>query len=265
MNGGLKVNCLHMAWNPGRYNKFRAERLMPIQDILPLLEIRSNIDIIDLGCGTGTLTEYLAELFPDCSAIGIDSSNEMLEKALERKNENLRFKLQRIEDISGKWDLVFSHSAIQWVEDHKTLIPSLCSCVKPGGQLVVQMPSIYQHPVQILLRDTASEEPFKSLLKGWLRNPDILLLEEYGELLHNHLGEDINVFSKIYPYILNSPDELIEWVYGTSLIPYLERIPTEMHDFFIDSYREKLCRKLGENKVRYFFNRFFLIGKKDAC
>lgn len=253
-----------MAWDPDRYDKFRAKRLMPIQEILPLLEIRSNIDIVDLGCGTGILTERLAELFPHCYATGIDNSSEMLEKACERGRENLIFKSQNIESIDGNWDLVFSHSAIQWVENHKMLVPKLCSCVNPGGQLVVQLPAIYQHPVQILIRETASEKPFEDVLGGWSRNPDILSLEQYGELLHNHLGDNINVFSRVYPYILNDVDELVEWVHGTSLIPYLERMPSELHPLFVGRYREKLCKLFKGRSIKYFFNRFFLIGKKDG-
>ena len=39
--------------------------------------------VLDLGCGTGTMTELLAEAGYDM--IGIDQSEEMLEEALEKK------------------------------------------------------------------------------------------------------------------------------------------------------------------------------------
>ncbi len=39
--------------------------------------------VVDLGCGTGTLTEMLANMGYDC--IGIDNSMEMLARALEKK------------------------------------------------------------------------------------------------------------------------------------------------------------------------------------
>lgn len=42
--------------------------------------------IADLGCGTGTMTEYLAEKGYDM--IGIDASEEMLEIAQEKKEES---------------------------------------------------------------------------------------------------------------------------------------------------------------------------------
>jgi trans-aconitate 2-methyltransferase len=250
-----------MVWNPDIYSKFQEERLMSMKDILPLLEIRPNLEIIDLGCGPGTLTEHLTELFPGCSTLGIDSSEEMLGKARRRMKNNLKFTRQLIEEITGEWDLVFSHSAIQWIGQHKSLIPKLCSLVKPGGQLVIQFPSLYQHPIHVLMRETAMESPFREALGGWVRESVVLLLEEYAELMHQHLGENVNVFSKIYMYRLDSIDILIEWLLGTSLIPYLDKMPIELHELFIRKYKIKLDEIWGKGQVSYLLTRFFLIGK----
>ena len=66
-----------MSWNPGTYNKFRSERMQPFYDCLQLIELRSAMDIIDLGCGTGELTLKLAEFLPEPNMVlGIDSSAE---------------------------------------------------------------------------------------------------------------------------------------------------------------------------------------------
>ena len=35
---------------------------------------------------------------------------------------------------------MFSNAAIQWVPDHPHLIPRLVSMVRPGGQIVMQIP-----------------------------------------------------------------------------------------------------------------------------
>jgi trans-aconitate methyltransferase len=55
---------------------------------------------------------------------------------------------------------VFSNAAIHWVEDHPSLVPRLFSLVRPGGQLVVQIPSNHNHATHRLIIETAREEPF---------------------------------------------------------------------------------------------------------
>ncbi len=121
-----------MSWNPELYHKFRSERFAPFEDLIGLVAVREGLSVIDLGCGTGELTSMLADRLTGSDVLGIDSSPEMLEHAKSKEKERLRFELRAIDDVSGEWDLVFSNAAIQWVEDHAMLIPSLFALVSPG-------------------------------------------------------------------------------------------------------------------------------------
>lgn len=56
----------------------------PVRTMDPL-QSEKNL-ILDLGCGTGTLTELLAEAGYDM--IGVDSSNDMLELAMEKREQS---------------------------------------------------------------------------------------------------------------------------------------------------------------------------------
>lgn len=73
-----------MAWDPEQYHKFQTERTLPFYDLLNLIEIRENLRVIDLGCGTGELTLALFRRLPDSEVLGIDSSAEMLAAAQEK-------------------------------------------------------------------------------------------------------------------------------------------------------------------------------------
>src|SRR5260221_14499885 len=114
-----------MPWNPETYNKFQAQRSVPFDDLVKLIKKRKGMKVLDLGCGTGDLTLRLADALPGGEILGIDNSKEMLTKAQSLTRDGVSFELQDTETVSGKWDLIFSHAALQWVDDHGSFIPQL--------------------------------------------------------------------------------------------------------------------------------------------
>lgn len=211
--------------------------------------------VVDLGCGTGELTRKLADRLPESEVLGIDSSPEMLERVREHERAGLRFEQAAIEETDSAWDLVFSHAAIHWVENHHVLIPHLLSLVCQGGQLAVQLPSNQTHPSHTLIEEIASQEPFREALNGWTRTSPVLSINEYAELLYAHGGNGITVFEKVYPSLLENSDAIAEWTKGTTLVPYLERLPESLHEPFMQRYRECLRALFPTSPVFYTFRR----------
>jgi trans-aconitate 2-methyltransferase len=244
-----------MPWNPTTYEKFKSQRAAPFEDLVALIERRPGLRVIDLGCGTGELTRQLADSLPDSDVIGIDSSLEMLARTSEFARPGLRFEIGKLEEVSERYDLVFSHAAIQWVDDHETLIPRLLAMVAPGGQLAVQLPSNHGHYTHVLIREIAGEEPFRAALGGWSRPSPVLTVDQYAELLYAHGGRNLKVFEKVYPHVLDNADALADWTSGTALVPYFERLPHEWHASFMDRYRGRLRARWPEGQVFYGFRR----------
>ena len=242
-----------MPWNPGTYHKFQNERFLPFEDVCSFLEVRDRLSVIDLGCGTGELTEMLADRLPGSIVLGVDSSPEMLEKAQKQVRPGLRFELGTIETVTGAWDVVFSHAAIHWVANHRELIPKLVGLVKPGGQLAVQLPSNQNHPAHLLIGEIAQEEPFQTALGGWLRVSPVLNLGEYAELLYQSVGNNFTVFEKVYPHILKDADAIADWTSGTTLVPYFERLPQALHEAFQERYRPKYHKRYYPYKYPRLF------------
>ena len=244
-----------MPWNPTLYHKFQAERFAPFDDLLGLINKRVGLSVIDLGCGTGELTRRLADHLPGSDVLGIDSSDEMLVSALNLAGRGLAFEKRAIEDVSGKWDLVFSNAAIQWVDNHQRLIPHLFDLVAEGGQLVVQLPSNHHHPSHEIMREIATEAPFRSALSGYRRISPVLSIAQYAELLTHSGGVDLVVFEKVYPHILASSDEVVSWMSGTALIPYFERLASGLQGEFLNTYRVRLKALWPDEPVFYGFQR----------
>ncbi len=253
-----------MPWDPDRYEQFKTERSAPFEDLLKLVAVREGLRVIDLGCGTGELTGRLADALPGSDVLGIDSSPQMLESAEGRARPGLRFERQRIEDVQGEWDLVFSNAALQWVEGHRSLVPRLFGLVRPGGQIVVQVPSNYAHPTHTIRDEVAGEEPFREALGGWTRRWPVLSIDEYADLLYAYGGTDIIVFEKVYPHVLEDADAVADWMSGTALVPYMERLPAELHDSFMARYRERLRERYPTSPVFYGFRRTIFAAVRPA-
>jgi len=250
-----------MSWNPELYHKFQKERFEPFKDLMDLIVVREGLRVLDLGCGTGELTEMVLDMLPESQILGIDNSPEMLNKAIQRKGAGLDFELSSIEDVSGNWDLIFSNAAIQWVDNHLELVPRLVSLLNPGGQIAVQLPANHSHPTQTMITKIADEEPFKTALNSWQREWSVLSIRDYAELLYESRACNINVFEKIYTHVLDDVDVIVEWLTGTALIPYFERLPQELHDDFLNSYRDRLRSLYPEVPVFFPYQRIFFSAR----
>ncbi|HSM71214.1 MAG TPA: methyltransferase domain-containing protein, partial [Anaerolineales bacterium] len=190
-----------MPWNPDLYHKFQAQRSAPFYDLLALVDIREDLKVIDLGCGTGNLTHELADALPNSHVTGLDSSPQMLEQAASLTTPNLVFEQGDQSMLTGQWDLIFSNAALHWSENHAELIPHLFDKLKPGGQIAVQIPSNHNHISHQIYRETAEEDMFKFILQGYQRYAPVLPIDDYARILFNCSAEEIHVFEKIYPHV----------------------------------------------------------------
>jgi len=252
-----------MPWNPDLYHKFQVQRSAPFYDLFELLEIRANLKVIDLGCGTGSLTRELAEKLPNSHVTGLDSSPQMLEKAASLSTPNLIFQEGDQSTLTGEWDLIFSNASLQWSENHAELIPHLFNRLKPGGQIAVQVPSNHDHVSHQIYRETADEDMFKFILQGFQRYAPVLPIDDYSRILFNCGAEDIIVFEKIYPHVLGNADAVVEWISGTALIPYFERLG-EHKAAFVESIREKMRAAMPDSPVFYPFRRILFSARKPG-
>ena len=251
-----------MAWNPEQYLKFQSSRFAPFEDLVRLIRVREGMRVLDLGCGTGELTSKLQELLPGSRVTGIDSSAAMLQRASQLARQGLEFRQGTVEEVTGTWDLVFSHAVLHWVDDHPALFPRLLGVLAPGGQMAVQMPANYRHPAHEAIVEIALEEPFAAALGGWHRESPMLEIDVYAELLFRSGAEEITVLEKVYPTVMANGPEIAEWTKGSTMVPYLERLPIELHEPFLARYRQRLAELFPGSPVYYTFRRILLSASR---
>ncbi|KAA0129405.1 methyltransferase domain-containing protein [Chryseobacterium sp. SN22] len=254
-----------MPWNPEVYNQFKNIRFKPFFDLADLILDHKDLKAIDLGCGTGEQTAILAEKFPKSVFTGIDSSPEMLAKAESLQHERLHFRQMTTEKVlesNEHWDLIFSNAALQWSDRHQELFPKLISKLNPDGQLAVQMPYQPGNFLNRILSDLASEEPFKTQLNHWNLHSPVLNLDEYVQILFENGLKDLNVFQKVYPIIAEDHDTLFNFISGSALIPYLERLTEDQQKVFTTEFKSRIARAFPKLPAVYSFKRILMYGRR---
>ncbi|MGH9602898.1 MAG: methyltransferase domain-containing protein, partial [Terriglobales bacterium] len=220
--------------------------------------------VVDLGCGTGRQTRQLQRHLKPREILGLDISPAMLAESASYESGGLRFELGDIAGFSAdhSYDLVFSNSALHWIPDHPALFARLTAALAPGGQLGVQMPAMYQHPSHLVATEVASEPEFATALGGYVHREYVLSVADYESLLVRLGYVRRHARMQIYRHELPSREEVVEWVKGTLLVSYQERMQPEMYAHFLARYRQMLVPRLDDAKPYvYEYRRILLWGR----
>lgn len=249
-------------WDPAQYARFAGERAQPFFDLLAMVEPSPGGKVVDLGCGTGELTARLHEHTRAGATVGIDSSPEMLEKALPLAGAGLRFQRGDIGEFAADhvFDVVFANASLQWVPDHPRLLRRLSRALRPSGQLAVQVPANQDHPSHRIAFELAREDPFAAAMAG--RPPvetSVLAPEAYAEELHEIGFIQQRVRLEVYGHELASTREVVEWTKGTVLLRFQSLLPAELFERFVGLYTLRLVNELGDvSPYFYAFKRILL-------
>jgi trans-aconitate 2-methyltransferase len=205
--------------------------------------------VVDLGCGTATLTAELHRATGAARTEGIDSSAAMLAEAPQGV-EGLTVTLGDLATWSGPpCDLIFANASLHWVDDHPTLLANLRRQVSPGGQLAFQVPANFDHPSHRLAREVAIE-------LGHEPPPDraaaVLAPARYAELLDDLGAQELHVRLQIYGHHLESTEAVVDWVSGTLLTAYRSQMGERAYGEFVERYRNRLLTALGDHRP-YFY------------
>lgn len=244
------------SWNSSQYLKFNKERTQPAIDLASRVN-NNPLSILDIGCGPGNSTQVLKNFFPNAHIVGIDNSENMIERA-RKDHGDISFQLCDVYSIKGKYDLLFSNACLQWVENHEVLIPFLLSHLNDNGLLAVQVPMNGEEPLFKLINDVALDSKWG--LKGVKLQPNETLSPlEYYKILSSH-SSSFSIWESKYYHTMDNHRALVEWVKGTRLRPYLDALSPEEGREFEEEIVEKskeLYPVMENGKVVLGFRRLF--------
>ncbi len=245
-------------WNSDQYLKFKAQRTQPAIDLAKRVADVNPKSVLDIGCGPGNSTAVLKSIFPNAQIKGIDTSQDMIDKA-QKTYPCIDFTLGDAREITDKYDLLFSNACLQWIPDHRELIPFLMSKLNDGGILAVQIPMNGEEPLFRIIRDVVSEMRLSSLERQWTLKPD-----EYYEIL-SYCSSDFKIWETVYYHDLPNHESMLEWVKGTHIRPYLSQLNEEYGLEFENEILDRVKKTYpatSDGKVVLRFRRFFFTAAK---
>lgn len=124
-------------WDGQYYKAHSSSQERSSRALIENMVLHGSESILDVGCGDGKITAFLAARVPRGYVVGIDSSPSMIEVARRDHEQvgNLSFEVIDAIDLSfdQQFDCVVSFSALHWVEDQLRALKNIYHALKPRG------------------------------------------------------------------------------------------------------------------------------------
>lgn len=113
-------------------------------------ELRAGMELLDIGCGPGTITLDLAARVAPGRVVGVDREAQVIEEAEQlrseqlncgRKISNASFEVGDVYGLTfsdGSFDVVHAHQVLQHLSDPVAALSEMRRVLRPGGQVAVR-------------------------------------------------------------------------------------------------------------------------------
>lgn len=138
----LKYSCCY--WPDGVSTLEDAE-IAALETTCRRAEIHDGMDVLDLGCGWGSASLFIAERFPGCRITAVSNSasqRDFIERsASQRGMKNLEVITADMNDFRAgtQFDRVISIEMFEHMRNHAELLRRVSSWLKPAGKLFVHV------------------------------------------------------------------------------------------------------------------------------
>ena len=130
------VTLLELVWGEGYMSPGGPEEIRAIVDGVAL----AGKGVLDLGCGTGGITRFVAKEYRPARIVGIDVDAGLIARATKGAAglEGVTFRTVTpgpLPFADGSFDVVFSKDAMVHIADKEALFADIFRVLRPGGQV----------------------------------------------------------------------------------------------------------------------------------
>jgi cyclopropane-fatty-acyl-phospholipid synthase len=192
-------------------------------------------DILELGCGWGSLSLYMAERFPRSRITGVSNSRTQREhieaEARRRGLSNLRIitcDMNAFDTTAGGYDRVVSVEMFEHMKNYQRLLANVARWLRPGGLLFVHIFTHARLSYHFVARDASDWMSRYFFTGGQMPSHDLLLqfqddlkavadwkvngthyqrtAEHWLANMDAHRAEIMPLFAQTY-----GPDQAVKW------------------------------------------------------
>jgi trans-aconitate 2-methyltransferase len=214
------------------------------ETVLERLPLAGNERVLDAGCGSGRVTEWLAERLPRGQVVALDGSPAMIDAARQRL---ARFG-ERIEYVVADLglplpidpvDAILSTATFHWVPDHDALFHNLAAVLRARGRLVAQCGGAGNiASIQRILATIGD---------GWLGDVHFETPEDTQRRLEAAGFDEIECWLTEEPTDFEPGEPLEAYLRTVVLGSHLARLPPSEHDAFVHA----VATRLPEPRIDY--------------
>lgn len=248
-------------WDPEIYQHNSEFQWTHALEALSVYHFNGREQVLDVGCGDGKISYFIAKQLANGHVTGIDSSPSMIGFASTKYNSmpNLTFQLSAAESIgyTARFDLIVSFACLHWVKEQLIFLKTAARALKQDGLMIVNLypkhPRLWQ-----AIEGVAHSERWASYFTHY-EDPHIHY--ELDEYKHLAKSAGLSVLSAkecesaaVFDTELNAQAFLASW------LPHVEEVKPQYRTQFVEDIIQRL--NTHSKRIVIPFKRLDFILKK---